>query len=475
MRPGKLSLPGISRRIARALARWDRHLTPPRLLAGSFLLLILVGAAGFLLLPGLYTGEPLGPLDSLFTSASAVCVTGLVVADTATRFTPFGQAYLLLLIQLGGLGIITLSSMIILALGGRLSLSHQAAAAAGSEVAPRIEFKHLIRNVVVFTLFFEAAGALLLSLLWAGRFEGTDAVRHAIFHAVSAFCNAGFSSFSTSLSPFREDPAPLLIVAALILVGGIGFLTMEDLSLRARAGRHRETSRLSLNTRLVVLATLVLVLGGSALFTLFEWDIAFRGFPAWAKPLNGFFMSVTARTAGFNTIDYFRASDSSILLTMILMFIGGSPGSTAGGVKTTTAGLLALLLLSRLRGSRITNFHHRTIPDETIHRAVLLSVVAVALLASAVFVLTATEVGPVDHAAARGSLTQFAFEAISAFNTVGLSIGETASLSSAGKAVVIFLMYVGRIGPLSLASAVALRRKGTEAPFRFAYEDVAVG
>jgi trk system potassium uptake protein TrkH len=475
MMTGKPPLRGSTRKIPRAAARWDRHLTPPRLFAGSFLLLILTGATGFLLLPGLYTGEPLGPLDSLFTSASAVCVTGLVVADTATRFTLFGQAYLLLLIQLGGIGIITLSSMIILALGGRLSLSHQAAAAAGSEVAPRVEFKHLIRNVVVFTFLFEAAGALLLYLLWAGRIEGIDAVRHAIFQAVSAFCNAGFSTFSTSLSPFREDPAPLLVVAALILVGGIGFLTMEDLYLRARARKRREPFRISLNTRLVLLTTLVLVLGGGGLFTLFEWDVAFRGFPAWAKPMNGFFMSVTARTAGFNTIDYLHASDSSIFLTMILMFVGGSPGSTAGGVKTTTAGILALLLLSRLRGTLSVSFQRRSIPDESIHRAVLLCVVAVGFLASAVLILTATEVGPVEHAATRGSLTQFAFEAISAFNTVGLTIGETASLSSGGKAVVILLMYIGRIGPLSLAAAVVLRRREEGTTFRFAREDVAVG
>ncbi|MFH1681207.1 MAG: potassium transporter TrkG, partial [Candidatus Eisenbacteria bacterium] len=284
----------------------------------------------------------------------------------------------------------------------------------------------------------------------------------------------GFSTFSTSLTGFRNDPWTLLVIAGLILIGGIGFLAMEDLYLRGRAKRGRAAARLALHTRIVLLVTAVLLLGGGALFALFEWNVSFSGLSVRAKSLNALFMSVTARTAGFNTIDYARSSDSSIFLTMILMFIGGSPGSTAGGVKTTTLGVLVVLFLARLRGSRTASFCKRTIPDETIHRATLLCVAAAGLLAAAVFVLTATEVGHVPHTATEGSILRCAFEAMSAFGTVGLSISNTASLSAGGKAVVILLMYLGRIGPLAFAAAIALRRS-TKTDFHFAYEDIAVG
>ncbi len=451
------------------------RLTPPRLLGGSFLLLIASGTIGLKAIPGIYTGASLGWLDALFTSTSASCVTGLIVVDTATYFTPLGHAFLLLLIQLGGLGIITFGSLVILALGGRLTLHQQAAASAGTEVAPDVDFRHLLRNVFVFTFLFEGLGAALLFLFWRGRFGWAENFRHSLFHSISAFCNAGFSTFSDNLKGVRAEAGPILVIGFLILVGGIGFLTMEDLYLRRRAAHRGVPYRLSINTRIVLLVTALLVVLGAALFLLFEWSVAFRDMPAWAKPHNALFMSITPRTAGFNTIDYAGASASSVFLTMILMFIGGSPGSTAGGVKTTTAGLMLLLFLSRLKGSSTTAFAKRTIPDETIHRAILLCVVATGLLATAVFLLTATETGAVAHADTEGSIPLYTFEAVSAFNTVGLSLGSTADFSAGGKAVLILLMYLGRIGPLTFVAAITLRKKKMSSDFHFAYEDVVVG
>lgn len=449
--------------------------TPPRLLAGSFLLLIAAGTLGLRTLPGLYTGEKLSWLDSLFTSTSAVCVTGLIVVDTATYFTPAGQAFLLLLIQLGGLGILTLASLVILALGGKISLRHETAAAASADGVPQIDFRRLSVSVVRFTIFFEVTGALLLFVAWLPRFGFWGALWHASFHSVSAFCNAGFSTFSDSLIRFTSDSWTLLVITALIVVGGLGFLTMDELSRWRRRRRRSGTRRLlSLHSRLVLSVTGVLLLVGWVLFALFEWHNTLAGMPSLARVTNALFMSATARTAGFNTVDYSQTADASSFLTILLMSIGGSPGSTAGGVKTTTVALMGLLAWTRFRGRDSTHLWSRTIPDETIQRAVGLFVFAFGLMTVAVFIYTLTEIG-LAHQGFHGSFIQYLFETASAFNTVGLSMGVTGGLSASGRVLTIVLMYLGRVGPLSFAAAIALRDTEQVRKFRFAHENVVIG
>jgi trk system potassium uptake protein TrkH len=448
------------------------HLTPPRLLVLSFLGLILAGTLGLELLPGLYVGEPLSWLDALFTATSAVCVTGLIVVDTATYFTHAGQLFILLLIQLGGLGILTFTTLVILALGRRLSLQQEAVTASNAEVAPEVDFRQLVRKVILFTLVFEGGGALILFLTWLPRFDPLDAAWHALFQSVSAFCNAGFSTFSDSLMGFQDSPVGLTVIMALIVLGGLGFLTLEELHIRWR--RKNEAPRLSLHSRMVLGVTAVLLVGGAIAFCGLEWRNTLGNLPTWQKILNGMFMSVTTRTAGFNTVDYGATADSTDFVSVLLMSIGGSPGSTAGGMKTTTVAVIVVLALARLRGHETTSAWSRTIPEETVQRAVGLFVVGFASITIAILLYAVVEVSPVGPAKP-GSFLSYMFEAVSAFNTVGLSTGVTSSLNSFSKLLTILLMYVGRVGPLTFAAAIALRRRTRRGEFRYAYEDVIIG
>lgn len=452
-----------------------RALTPPRLLLGSFLALIAFGTIGLKVLPGLYVGEGLNWLDALFTATSAVCVTGLIVVDTATYFTPWGQAFLLLLIQLGGLGILTFTTLIILALGKRLSLHHEAITATHAQIAPEVDFRHLLRNIVAFTFLFEAAGAVLLFIAFSPRFTSGTAAWHAVFQAVSAFCNAGFSTFSDSLVAFRADPVVLAVVIILIVLGGLGFLALAELDILVRRWVKGKTMILSLHTKLVVAATALLLVFGWLMFTVLEWNNTLGQMPAWGRVANGLFMSVTARTAGFNTVDYAVTADSTNFLTMLLMSIGGSPGSTAGGIKTTTFALIGLLAISRLRGRQVTSIRNRSVPEETIQRAVGLFVVAFGMVTAGTFLYSVLEIQTTGHGEVAGAFIEHMFEAVSAFNTVGLSMGVTEGLSMPGRLLTILLMYLGRVGPLTFAAAIALERPNTAGEFRYAYEDVIVG
>ena len=460
--------------IRRRTSVW-RRLSAPQLFALSFLLLIAVGTVGLKAIPGLYTGEPLGWMDALFTATSAVCVTGLIVVDTAEYFTTGGQAWILFLIQAGGLGMITFTTVIILALGRRLSLRQEILSTSVAEVATEVDYRRLTRDVIRFTLLFEAAGAVLLYLLWLPRMGVRGALWPAVFHSISAFCNAGFSTFTTSLMAFQEAPFTLLVIMALIVAGGLGFLTLEELYLSRRAHREQRRFRLSLHSRLALATTAVLLAGGWVLCTLLEWRLTLGELPLWAKLVNGLFMSVTARTAGFNSIDYDAASGGTNFLTILLMSIGGSPGSTAGGLKTTTFALIGLLAWSRFRGREITSVWGRSVPEETVQRAVGLFAVAFGVVTAAILGYVALEMGGVVHSRASRGFLPYMFEAASAFNTVGLSMGVTPELSAPGKWLTMLLMYLGRVGPLTFAAAIALPRTDARGEFRFAYENVVVG
>ena len=435
---------------------------------GSFALLILLGTAGMQLIPGIYADEPMSWLDALFTSTSAVCVTGLIVEDTAVFFTPLGQGFVLLLIQLGGLGMLTFASLIIMALGQRLSLRTEASSIVSPESALHLEGRNITRDIVRFTLLFEGIGALALYALWVPKFGWKGAAWPAIFHSVSAFCNAGFSTFSDSLMSFQRSPGILMVITLLILAGGLGFLTHTEMWHWFVSWKKKKAFRISLQSRLVIFVTLLLTVAATPLFAMFEWNNCFSGLTVEDKLTNAILMSVTPRTAGFNSIDYGKATDSANLLTIMLMTVGGSPGSTAGGVKTTTLALMGLLAWSRLRGSEATNCCGRSVPEETTSRAVGLFVIAIGFSLASVFLLSATE-----EPTTRG-LTEHVFEVSSAVNTVGLSMGLTGKLTIAGRWVIILMMFLGRVGLLTLAATLTVPRSQT-AKFRYAYEDVVVG
>lgn len=454
------------------MSQFRRTLGPERLLVLSFAALILLGAVGFRVLPGLYEGEGLSWLDALFTATSAVCVTGLIVVDTATYFTPLGQAYIALLIQVGGLGIITFTTLLMLALGRRLSLHHQAVSSGGAEVAPDVDFKELVRNVVRFTLALEAIGALVLFVAWLPSL-GLRAAWHAVFHSIAAFCNAGFSTFSDNVVGFQSSPVTLGTLMALLVAGGIGFLVMEELHLAWKGRGSGRRIRLSLHTQLVLGTTAILILGGWVAFATLEWENTLAGMGLFDRLTNALFMSITPRTAGFNSVDYAVTSDGTDFVTILLMSIGGSPGSTAGGLKTTTVAAIGFLALARLRGGHRAHALSRTIPDETIQRAVGLFAVSFGIMTLGILLLTVTQ-EPAGTAAGPGFLHQM-FEAVSAFSTVGLSMGATDDLDSAGKWIIILLMYVGRVGPLAIAAAISLSRPTVDRDFRYAYEDVLIG
>jgi trk system potassium uptake protein TrkH len=448
-----------------------RRLTAPQLLAASFLVLVAFGTALLLALPGLYTGERLSFVDALFTATSAVCVTGLTVVDTGTFFTPFGQGVLLFLVQLGGLGILTFTTVVILWLGGRITLRSEAVVG-GLETGPPIDAARLLRAVLRYTFAIEAFGALLLWLAWIRDFGPVHAVWPAIFHAINAFCNAGFSIFSDSLVRFAGRPFTLSVIMALVLLGGIGFLVLEELNLKLR-GRSRRP--LSLHTRLVLVTTAAIVVGGAILYALFEWTNLLHRFPLAIRPFEALFLSSAARTAGFNTLNFNELSPASLLLTIVLMVVGGSPGSTAGGLKTTTVAVLVALAVARARGRLITSAFRRTIPEATIQRAIGLVIFVVALLTASLLLLLLTELGSHPYTAVEGRFLGLAFETASAAATVGLSMGITPELSSAGKVIIAILMFVGRVGPLTLAASMIVAAERTRVRIRYATEDVIIG
>jgi len=434
--------------------------------------MILVGTVGLRMVPGFYVdAQPLGWIDAFFTATSAVCVTGLIVVDTATHFTWLGQAFILFLIQVGGLGMITITSLITLSLGRRLSLRAESVVPLMPSSAPDVNVGRLVRDIVLFTASIELLGAAILFFAFLPHFAPGAAAWHAVFQSVSAFCNAGFSTFSNSLEGWTGNSLILWPIMALIVLGGIGFLTLEELGARRRARGTDRRFRLSLHSRVVLFTTVVLLVGGWLVYTALEWRGVLSDMPLIARVENALFMSVTARTAGFNTVPYSEAADPTNFFTILLMSIGGSPGSTAGGVKTTSFFVLGLLAWSRFRGRTTVSAWSRTVPEETVQRAVGLFVVAFGAVTVGILLYTILEA----NGARSDPFLWLMFEAVSAFNTVGLSLGETGELEPMSRILTTVLMFAGRIGPLSFAAALAIRASASSGRYHFAQEDVSIG
>ncbi len=451
---------------------YQRALRPSQVLVASFGAAALLGMV-LLATPWASRGEPLGLIDALFTATSAVCVTGLVVVDTGTHFTAFGQGVILALIQLGGLGIMTYSSVVLVALGRRLSFRDQEVLE-GTLGRPRgASPAGLVGRVFAFTLVLEAAGAAVLTVAFARRLPWDDALYHGVFHSVSAFCNAGFSLYASSLTAYRGDWAVNLTVMALITVGGLGFAVLQDLVDGWGAWRRRVPLRLGLHTKVVLALSAALTVAGAGAVWAFEARNALAGLPWDQQLLAALFQSVTPRTAGFNTLDYGSLTNATLFLTILLMFVGASPGSCGGGIKTSTLGVVAALFRDRLLGRRRVSLFRRSLPEDVVARAVSLLLASFSFVTVALFVLLAVEIGSVPHRADGGRFLELFFEVVSAFGTVGLSTGITPTLTPGGKLVVAAVMFVGRLGPLTLALAVGLR--GERGKFLYAEETLMVG
>jgi trk system potassium uptake protein TrkH len=421
---------------------------PTRLLAVSFVTIILVGAVLLMLPVSSENQQRTGFIDALFTATSATCVTGLIVKDTPNHWSTFGEIVILLLIQAGGIGIMTFSISIALVFGTKLGLREKKAMGEILELPSVGEVGKIVKSILRFTFAAEATGLVLLFFRWLPYFgNAKKAFYYSCFHSVSAFCNAGFSLFSTSLKDFVADPVINLVIMLLIIIGGIGFVVAFDLFQRGKFIREwrLRSPKLTVHTKLVVIMSIILIFSGFILFFIFEFDNVLIHQGIGGKIWASLFQSITPRTAGFNTVDTSALKDVTLFITIILMFIGASPGSTGGGIKTSTFAVLILAVVNMVRGRENLEIFHSTIPKRIVYKAVTIVVVAAFVIAIGTALLLITE---------KESLINVLFEATSAFGTVGLSTGVTFRLTGVGKIVVAFLIYIGRIGPLALAYAV---------------------
>lgn len=443
-----------------------KQFSPAQLLASSFAGLIAVGTM-LLWLPIAAAREQLSLLDAFFTATSAVCVTGLTVVDSSHDLSIVGQLIVLVLIQAGGLGYMAVSTVVAVAIGKQLTVHERLTLQEALNVQTMDGLIRFVLNVFKLTLIFEGVGAVVLSLRWMGEMGAIRALYVGLFHSVSAFNNAGFSLFSDSLMRFRDDPIVNGTVTALIVCGGLGFVVLTEL------GRLRQTRRLSVHSRVVLAMTAVLIVGGTlAIFALEYRNPRTLGELAVPQALRAsFFQAVTPRTAGFNTLDVGSMTPATLFLLMVLMFIGASPGGTGGGIKTTTFGITVAALWATVRGAREAVVFKRRLAPDLVARAFFVSLIAFLAVNGVAALLLITE--------GRGLLPTL-FETISAAGTVGLSTGEggapvslTGHFGAAGKLLIGATMYMGRIGPLTLAVAVA--RGGTPARVRYPDGKILVG
>ena len=458
-------------RIRRSISR---RLTPSRTFILSFALLILAGAI-LLRLPFAADHGHLSFMDALFSSASAVCITGLAVIDIGKDLSFAGQMVTLLLFQIGGLGIITFSVIVFGLMGRGISFKGREIIQSTFLHTPRRDFFVILKGVLKLTFLIEAVGTLLLFVRFAQDFPPAAAFFHAIYHAVSAFNNCGYSLFSDSLASYRGDWIVNLTVMGLIVLGGIGFIVQYEVIARFR-GRQK---RLSLHTKLVLLTTGILILAGAVLFYLFEAGHLLKGVSGPTQFLDSLFQSITVRTAGFSTVAIDRLTNPTIMVMMMLMFIGASPGSTGGGIKTTSFALLLMVIWNRMKGRYHVNVFSRRIPREIVGRTMAIIFAAafsIGLITSVLLFFGGGENygDPLQQGVpmSRHLFVEYLFETISAFGTVGLSMGITPKLDDIQKLAIILMMFAGRVGPLALAFSWYTAGKKE---IKYAEESVMVG
>lgn len=432
-----------------------------QLLTLGYLGVILLGTLLLMLPFATRAGETTTWLNALFTSTSATCVTGLVIYDTATHWTLFGQLVIIALIQLGGLGFMTVVSMIFRLLGKDMGLYANKALMLSTGGASRSNLKRLFYHIVLGTVLFESLGAILLALRFVPQFGAKKGIYFALWHSVSAFCNAGFDLMGGVFSPtdrfvsfthYATDPLISLTLCALIIIGGLGFCVWEDII--AKRGRFR---RFTLHTKLVLITTASLLILSTLLFLLFERNRFDSGLSLGSKLLISFFNATTPRTAGFNTTDLSTLSDSGYLLMLVLMFVGGSSASTAGGIKITTLFVILAGILAVFRGKRDIELGKKRLSHTLVSQALAIFVSCLMIVLCATLVLCA-----VEEQNELATMRAVLFETFSAMGTVGLSLGLTPTLKMTSRIVLILLMYAGRVGILTLALAFGERRESAD-------------
>jgi trk system potassium uptake protein TrkH len=435
--------------------------SPARVLFIGFALTILVGT-GFLMLPwasvpGVYTTFT----DALFTSTSAVCVTGLTTVNTAAHWTAFGKIAIIILIQVGGLGIMTISTAVAMLLGRRIGLKERMVIQEATGQIQMSGLIKLVRYILAMTVIIEGIGATLLSFRFVPLYGFPRGVAFGVFHSVSAFCNAGFDIIGNSIMDYAADPLVVLTISGLIILGGIGFVVIGEI------WKTRLKSRLTLHSRLALKMTGILLLTGTMAMLLLEVGNSQTLLPLTplGKVLSAWFHAVTPRTAGFNTLDVSKLRPATKLLTIVLMFIGASPGGTGGGIKTTTFAVIWAGVLCAIRRREEPCLMNRRLGADLMERSLAIAMISLTLVLGTTFILIITESG---H-----ELLPLLFETTSAFGTVGLSTGVTPTLSTVGRITIILTMFMGRVGPLTVAIALATPPRG--GAVRYPEEKVIVG
>jgi len=438
-----------------------KMMTPSRVLVFGFAAVILFGALLLTLPQATLNGMGLPFLNAAFTATSAVCVTGLVVVDTATTFTQFGQCVILLLIQVGGLGFMTFATLFAMILGRRITLKERLLL---QEALNQVSVQGIVRlakSVLQISFTIEAIGALILTLRWSSDFGWSKALYYGIFHSISAFNNAGFDLFGnfSSLTAYVGDPFVNITIMLLIICGGLGFIVLADLLTFRKKFR--------LHTKIVLQVSAALILIGAVVIFLMEYTnpMTLGPLPFGTKVLAAFFQSVSPRTAGFNTINLAGMYDTTLLSMIVLMFIGASPGSTGGGIKTTTFIAIFLSVLSTYRSDPHVVLGGRTLPKDVIQKAWAITSSAVVLIFVIISILSLTE---------RVDFLTILFEVTSAFGTVGLTLGITPMLTDVGKMAIILTMFIGRVGPLTLAFVLS-QKKNKKAHIKYPDEKILIG
>ncbi|AVQ46797.1 TrkH family potassium uptake protein [Clostridium botulinum] len=440
-----------------------RRFTPVQILAIGFAIVIFVGAILLSLPISSQTGQRTPFLDCLFTSTSAVCVTGLIVVDTGTHWTYFGKTVIMLLIEVGGLGFMSFATLLALLVGKKITLKERLVMQEALNTFNIQGLVKMARYILLFTLSIQGGGALLLSTQFIPKYGLAKGLYYSIFHSISAFCNAGFDLFGdfNSLTGVYDNPIIILVIAFLIIIGGLGFYVWYEIY------HYKGHRKLSTHSKLVLSATALLLSVGTVLMFIFEsrnpGTMANMTFGN--KVLSSFFAAVTPRTAGFNSISTSDMTMAGKFLTIILMFIGGASGSTAGGIKVTTAGVLIMTVVCVVKGKQDTEINKRRISKEIVYRALAITIISLTLVITVTMILSITEVKfPFEY---------YLYEATSAFGTVGITLGLTTKLSAIGKIVILLTMYAGRVGPLTLA--IAFARKLKNSSIKYPEEKILVG
>ncbi|WP_252606992.1 TrkH family potassium uptake protein [Bacillus paralicheniformis] len=433
------------------------QLSPSQLLVLVFLFFIILGT--LLLKTPAATSKPIGWIDTLFTSTSAMTVTGLAVVDTGTDYTLFGQLMILVLIQVGGLGIMSFAVLIFIMLGKKIGLKERLLIQQSLNQTSLGGIIKLIKSLFIYSFAIEMLAMLILAVKWVPEYGFARGVYYSLFHAVSAFNNAGFSIWPDSLMQYEGDPLVNLVISFLFIIGGIGFTVLSDL------WHKRSFKKLSLHSKLMIYGTFIINLSAMIFIFLLEYQNqkTLGMLPPAEKLWGAYFQAVTPRTAGFNTTDIGSLHESTITLLLLLMFVGAGSASTGGGIKLTTFLVILLSVITFLKGKKHISIAKKTLKDQLIIRSLAISTISVLLILAAVFILNMTEPKP---------FLAILFEVVSAFGTVGLSMGITADLSPIGKMLIVFIMFLGKLGPLTLAFSLARPEKEN---IRYSSEDILTG